>query len=103
MTHPHQAEPAPTISPVVASALAGGLVVGLSAATAALAFIGPQSSYVFGWLELMLVGFLGSVFGVVAGAVAGASETGEGEPRAAPVGTDRAPTALGPAAAPSTP
>ena len=67
----------PILSPALSSAIMGGLMVGPAAALFAFAFIGPQTNYGFGGMEIMLVGLLGSVFGTVAGAVAGASETGD--------------------------
>lgn len=63
------------LSPAVASSIAGGVLVGLSAAVIAFVFIGPLRDYGFDLVDTMLVGLIGSVFGVIAGAVAGAGET----------------------------
>lgn len=72
------------LSPAVISGLAGGLVVGLSTAVIAFAFIGPLREYGFDFVDTLFVALIGGVFGVVAGAVAGASETGEQEQAPAP-------------------
>jgi hypothetical protein len=61
-------------SPAVASGIAGGVVVGLSAAVIAFVFIGPLRDYGFDLGDTMLVGLIASVFGVIAGAVAGSGE-----------------------------
>jgi hypothetical protein len=61
-------------SPAVASGLAGGLLVGLSSAVIAFVFIGPLRDYGFDLGDTMLVGLIASVFGVIAGAVAGSGE-----------------------------
>jgi hypothetical protein len=84
MTAETEPSSARKISPAVTSGLAGGLVVGLSTAVIAFAFIGPLRQYGFDFVDTLFVALLGGVFGVVAGAVAGASETGEPEPTPAP-------------------
>jgi hypothetical protein len=61
-------------SPAIASGIAGGVVVGLSAAVIAFVFIGPLRDYGFDLGDTMLVALIGSVFGVIAGAVAGSGE-----------------------------
>lgn len=68
------------LSPAVSSALAGGLLVGLTTAVIAFAFIGPFRGYGFDFVDTMFIALMGGIFGIVAGAVAGASETGEPEP-----------------------
>lgn len=70
------------LPPAVASGIAGGLLVGLSTAVIAFAFIGPLRDYGFDFVDTLFVALIGGVFGVVAGAVAGASDTGEAEPAA---------------------
>jgi predicted lipid-binding transport protein (Tim44 family) len=70
------------LPPAVASGLAGGLLVGLTTAVIAFAFIGPLRGYGFDFVDTLFVALIGGVFGVVAGAVAGASESGEAEPAA---------------------
>jgi hypothetical protein len=52
----------------------GGLVVGLVGAFFAFFFVWPMAGYWFGLPEALLVVVAGSIFGVVAGGVAGASE-----------------------------
>jgi L-alanine-DL-glutamate epimerase-like enolase superfamily enzyme len=60
------------ITPAVLSGLAGALFVG-SAATILVAFVvGPAAGMTFGFAEAILFGACASVFGVIAGAVAGA-------------------------------
>jgi hypothetical protein len=56
------------------------LLVGLTTAVIAFTFIGPLREYGFDFVDCLFVALIGGVFGVVAGAVAGASETGEHEP-----------------------
>ncbi|MCH9681953.1 MAG: hypothetical protein K0V04_11005 [Deltaproteobacteria bacterium] len=76
MNHIHQ-PPSPTpLPPALVGAITGGLLVGLTSPTAAFAFIGPMVGYQFGSIELLILGLLGAVFGIIAGAVAGASDTG---------------------------
>jgi hypothetical protein len=70
------------LPPAIASGIAGGVLVGLSTAVIAFAFIGPLRDYGFDFVDTLLVALIGGMFGVVAGAVAGASETGEAEPAA---------------------
>jgi hypothetical protein len=55
-------------------ALLGGLVVGLGGALAAVFFIWPMHGWSGAWLAGLAMAFSGSMFGVVAGGVAGASE-----------------------------
>ena len=50
-----------------------------TSAVAAFVFIGPLRGYSFDFGDTMFVALLGTMFGIVAGAVAGASETGEHE------------------------
>jgi hypothetical protein len=52
----------------------GGLLVGLLGAFFAYFFVWPMAGYWFGWPEALLVVLAGSIFGVVGGGVAGASE-----------------------------
>ena len=54
--------------------IVGGLVVGVIGAIAATFFVWPMAGYWFGLSEALLVVLAGSIFGVVAGGVAGASE-----------------------------
>ena len=70
------------LSPAVASGLAGGLLVGVTTAVIAFAFIGPLRDYGFDFVDSLFVALIGGVFGVIAGAVAGSGETGEAEPTA---------------------
>jgi hypothetical protein len=62
------------LSPAVASGIAGGLLVGLTAAVIAFVFIGPQSDYGFDFVDTLFIALIGGVFGVIAGAVAGSSD-----------------------------
>ena len=55
-------------------ALLGGLVVGLGGALAAVFFIWPMHGWTGAWLAGLAMLLAGSMFGVVAGGVAGASE-----------------------------
>jgi hypothetical protein len=54
--------------------LLGGVVVGSIGAVFAYFFVWPMAGYWFGLPEALLVGLAGSLFGAVAGGVAGASE-----------------------------
>lgn len=58
----------------LAGAVFGGLVVGGVAALLAGFVLWPDGGYWFGWSAILMMFVAGSVFGVVAGAVAGASE-----------------------------
>lgn len=73
------------LSPAVTSGIVGGLLVGFTTAVIAFAFIGPLRDYGFDFVDTLFVALIGGMFGVVAGAVAGSSDTGEAEPEAAPV------------------
>lgn len=55
--------------------IVGGGVVGIVGGLAAALLIWPMAGVSFGWAEPLLMMIAGSMFGVVAGAVAGASET----------------------------
>jgi len=61
-------------SPAVASGIAGGLLVGLTSAVIAFAFIGPLRGYGFDFVDTLFVALIGGVFGVIAGAVAGSGD-----------------------------
>jgi hypothetical protein len=52
----------------------GGLVVGVLGAVLAAFVVWPMAGFWFGWPETLIMIGLGSVFGIVAGGVAGASE-----------------------------
>lgn len=78
------------LSPAVASGIAGGLFVGITTAVIAFAFIGPLRNYGFDFVDTLFVALIGSVFGVIAGAVAGSGET-ELEPAAPAVKAVKAP------------
>ena len=72
------------LSPAVTSGIAGGVLVGLTTAVFAFAFIGPLRDYGFDFVDTLFVALIGGVFGVIAGAVAGSGEADEHAP-AAPV------------------
>jgi hypothetical protein len=55
-------------------AILGGLVVGIGGALAAVLFIWPMDGWTGAWGAGALMAMAGSLFGVVAGGVAGASE-----------------------------
>lgn len=78
------------LSPAVTSGIAGGLLVGLTTAVIAFAFIGPLRNYGFDFVDTLFVALIGGVFGVIAGAVAGSGETGEHEPAAPAIKTVKA-------------
>lgn len=63
---------APTISTAVTSGIFGGVLVGLTTAVIGSLFIWPSLGVGFGFGGTMLLFVIGSIFGVVAGAVAGA-------------------------------
>ena len=67
------------LSPAVTSGIAGGLLVVLTTAVIAFAFIGPVREYGFDFVDTLFVALIGGVFGVIAGAVAGASDNEEHE------------------------
>jgi hypothetical protein len=69
-------EPSPQrlLSSTVVGGIAGGLLVGSATAVIAFFFIGPLLHFHFDLAETLLVSLVGGMFGVVAGAVAGASE-----------------------------
>ncbi len=77
--HPSATPSGRLLSPAVSSAIAGAIVVGLTAAVIAFVFVGPLRQYAFSLTEILIITLLGSLFGVVAGGVAGASETGSPE------------------------
>lgn len=81
MSHDTPTAPKHLLSPAVAAGIAGGLLVGLTTAVIAFAFIGPLREYGFDFVDTLFVALIGGVFGVVAGAVAGA-DTDEHEPAA---------------------
>ncbi|MEM9452899.1 MAG: hypothetical protein AAGF11_01885 [Myxococcota bacterium] len=60
------------ISNAMASAIAGALLVGSTIAVIGVAFLGPSLGAGFGPSSILLLFVIGSIFGVVAGAVAGA-------------------------------
>ncbi|MCX4246609.1 hypothetical protein [Paraliomyxa miuraensis] len=62
------------LTPAVRSGIMGALLVGTATALIAFSFIGPVSHYAFDLFDTLLVGVIGSVFGLIAGAVAGADE-----------------------------
>ena len=55
-------------------AIAGGVIVGVFGFLAAVLLIWPSHGWHDAWAAGLLMGFAGSVFGIVAGGVAGASE-----------------------------
>jgi hypothetical protein len=61
-------------SEALQGAIQGGLVVGLAGALVATFVIWPYAGFNFGLSGFLIMALAGSVFGVVAGAVAGASE-----------------------------
>ncbi len=61
-------------TPAVTSGILGGVLVGLTTAVIAFAFIGPLRGYGFDFVDTLLVALIGSVFGVIAGAVAGSGD-----------------------------
>lgn len=81
MSHDTETAPQRLLSPAVAAGIAGGLLVGLTTAVIAFAFIGPLREYGFDFVDTLFVALIGGVFGVVAGAVAGA-DTDEHQPAA---------------------
>ncbi len=54
--------------------ITGGLVVGVIGALLSGFVVWPMAGYWFGWSEMLVMVVVGSIFGVVAGGVAGASE-----------------------------
>lgn len=60
------------VSTAMASAIAGALLVGSTIAVIGVAFLGPSLGAGFGTSSILLLFVIGSIFGVVAGAVAGA-------------------------------
>jgi predicted lipid-binding transport protein (Tim44 family) len=58
----------------LAGGVIGGLVVGILGGLVAQFMIWPTAGVDFGWAGMVLMMIAGSIFGVVAGAVAGASE-----------------------------
>ena len=65
------------LSPAVRSGIVGGLLVGTTTAIIAFAFIGPLRHYGFDFVDTLFVALIGAMFGVIAGAVAGAGEADE--------------------------
>ena len=90
-------------SSAVVSGIAGGVLVGLTAAVIAFVFIGPLRQYGFDLGDTLLVALLGSMFGVVAGAVAGSSDTDELEAPARTTATVVKPRPAEPAMRPAHP
>lgn len=69
------ATPSLRVPPAIVSAFYGAALVGLSAVVLVGLVIGPLSGHAFSVGELVFVTVLGAMFGVVAGGVAGASES----------------------------
>lgn len=67
-----EAPTTPFLSPAAASAIAGGLLVGVTIAVIGVAFLGPSLGAGFGADSIGLLFLIGGIFGVIAGAVAGA-------------------------------
>jgi hypothetical protein len=75
------------ISRAALSALAGGALLFVASAFLVGFVIGPANDMHFGFLGSILFGFCAMVFGIIAGAVAGASEDTESDvAKAAAVG-----------------